>query len=214
MQLKEWWDHLITEGKKLGYHVNEGKSWLIIKKPEDIQTAQDIFHGSNINMTTAGKRHLGAAIGSNDFKTDYIQAKVSKWCDEIHNLAEIAKSQPHAAYSAYIHGQQHKYKYFMRTISNIQKQLEPLDDAINNFLIPAITGFSITEAERELLALPIKSGGLGIDLISQNADNEYIMSKQITAPLAAIIALQGDDLPDPETGKEIIATIKKKRTTI
>ena len=82
-------------------------------------------------MTTAGKRHLGAALGSTEFKTEYIQEKVSAWCDEIKKLAEIAKSQPHAAYSAYVHGQQHKYGYFMRTISNIDQHLKPLDDAIN-----------------------------------------------------------------------------------
>jgi hypothetical protein len=107
-------------------------------------------HGSTRNLprhthqhNTEGKRHLGAAQGSNDFKTNYIKEKVATWCTEVNNLAEIAKSQPHAAYSAYILGQQHKYMYFLWTLNNIEEELKPLDEAINNVLIPAITGFHL-----------------------------------------------------------------------
>ena len=211
-KLKQWWEMVIEEGCKYGYHVNEGKSWLILKNPNDLELAHQIFADSHINMTTTGKRHLGAALGSNDFKTDYINEKVSTWCEEINNLAEIAKSQPHAAYSAYIHGQQHKYRYFMRTINNIQDQLKPLDDAITNILIPAITGFEVNESDRELLALPVKSGGMGIEIINQNSNEEYQRSKTITAPLAALIALQEEDaLPNPEQEKQIKANIIKDK---
>ena len=200
--LKEWWVQVKKEGSKLGYHVNEGKSWLILKRPEDIHLAKEIFHGTNINTTITGKRHLGAALGSEEFTAAYIKDKVSIWCDEINNLAKIAETQPHAAYSAYTHGQQHKYRYFMRTINNIEEYLKPLDDAINNILIPAITGFNINEAERELLSLPVNAGGLGLEIISQNANDEFTRSNLITGPLAAIIVLQGGHLPNPEEEKE------------
>ena len=36
--LKDWWDLLILEGRKLGYHVNESKSWLILKKPSEMRS--------------------------------------------------------------------------------------------------------------------------------------------------------------------------------
>ena len=200
--LKDWWDMVIHEGEKFGYYVNADKSWIILKNPEDRQAAEEIFKDTNINITTSGKRHLGAALGSRDFQTEYIEEKVNKWCEEIKTLADIAKTQPHAAYSAYTHGQQHKYRYFMRTLNGIQEQLKPLDDAITNTLIPAITGFgSISELDRELLSLPVSQGGMGIDNIGDNAEEEYQRSRAITAPLAAIIALQGDTLPDPDTEK-------------
>ena len=38
---------------------------------------------------------------------------VGDWCKKMGKLAEIAKSQSHAAYAAYIHGEQHKYTYFL-----------------------------------------------------------------------------------------------------
>ena len=210
-KLREWWDLVIKDGSNLGYHVNESKSWLILKNPDDIETAQHIFNGSNINVTTSGKRHLGAALGSHDFKTKYIEEKVSKWCEEIQNLADIAKSQPHAAYSAYIHGLQHRYSYFIRTIHDIQDQLKPLDDIITNILIPALTGFRVSEIDRELLALPIKAGGLGIEIINRKSNEEFERSKSITAPLAAIIALQGDNLPDPDLEREAKSSISKEK---
>ena len=48
------------------------------------------------------------------------------------SLADIAKTQPHAAYSAFIHGEQHKYTYFLRTIAGISENLKPLDEVIEN----------------------------------------------------------------------------------
>ena len=107
-KLKLWWDKIIHEGEKLGYFVNETKSWLILKKTEDDDVARSLFANSSIKITTCGKRHLGAALGSEEFKKEYITEKVEQWCSEIDQLATIAESQPHAAYSAYIHGYQHR----------------------------------------------------------------------------------------------------------
>ena len=56
--IKQWWDLVITEGSKHGYHVNEGKSWLILKKPVLIEEAQEICPESQINITTTGKRYV------------------------------------------------------------------------------------------------------------------------------------------------------------
>ena len=67
-QLRVWWDNIIQEGAKFGYSVNQIKSWLIIKNPDNELAAQSIFEGSSIQFTTLGKRHLGAALGSQDFK--------------------------------------------------------------------------------------------------------------------------------------------------
>jgi hypothetical protein len=80
-----------------------------------------------IQYTITGERHLGAALGSQDFKKKYISDKVMKWMEGIEKLSEIAESQPHAAYSAYVHGYQHKFHYFLRTLNDIEEELRPLD---------------------------------------------------------------------------------------
>ena len=56
-------------------------------------------------------RHLGAAIGSSDFRKIYATEKVNNRCQEISKLSEYAKTQPHAAYSAFCHGEPHKFTY-------------------------------------------------------------------------------------------------------
>ena len=72
---------IITEGKKYGYHVNEGKSCVIVKNESHVTRAKEIFAGSSISdkIRTDGHRHLGAALGSDSFREEYILALVGKW---------------------------------------------------------------------------------------------------------------------------------------
>ena len=66
----------------------------------------------------------------------YVQEKVDEWRKEIIKLADFAKTQPHAAFSAYIHGQQHRFTYFLRTIEGMEDYLKPLGATISNILLP------------------------------------------------------------------------------
>ena len=143
--LKEWWELIQKEGIKFGYFVKPSKSWLILKDSSKYDECKKLFESSPINITIEGKRHLGAAIGSSDFKNEYIDGKVEKWVSNIKSLSEIAKTQPHVAYAAFIHGEQHKYPYFLRTIAGISENLKPLDNAINDHLIPALFGSELSD---------------------------------------------------------------------
>ena len=49
-----------------------------------------LFADTNIKITSEGKRHLGAAIGNNNFRKEYATEKVSKWCKEIEQLSIYA----------------------------------------------------------------------------------------------------------------------------
>ena len=84
------------------YYVNESKSWLIIKNPNHLDHAQKIFKDTGIKFTgikfnCEGKRHLGAAIGSDDFKSEYIHEKITNCTQEVIKLTEYSKAQPHVA---------------------------------------------------------------------------------------------------------------------
>ena len=207
IDLVEWWKLICEEGLKIGYSVNESKSWLISKDPQLLDEAMRFFARSNINITTEGKRHLGAALGNSSFCNEYIQYKVNDWCREMEKLCEFAKSQPHAAFSAYIHGQQHKFTYFFSTLPNIGRHLTPLDDMINEKLIPTFLGSSASPAERDLFSLPIRLGGMGMSKLEERAQSEYDTSKALTAPLVAILLMQGNDLPDPDECSKIRSEI-------
>ena len=56
----------------------------------------------------------------------------------VKKLSKIVKTQPHATFSAYIHGNQYRFTYFLRTIEGMENYLKPLEDAISNILLPAI----------------------------------------------------------------------------
>ena len=60
-----------------------------------------MFSDTKIKGTTEGKRHLGAVTGSNDFRTKYVNGKVTAWCSKLTVLSKFEKLQPQAAYAAF-----------------------------------------------------------------------------------------------------------------
>ena len=89
LHLRIWWDTIISEGKKFqGYYVKESKSWLIIKNPNHLDHSQNISKETGIKISCEGKRHLGAVIGSEDFKSEYVREKITNWTQEIIKLTE------------------------------------------------------------------------------------------------------------------------------
>ena len=129
------------------------------------------FAGTGVNVTSEGRPYLGAAVGSAEYVENYVKSKVSSWESSVCNLATIATTQPHAAYSALTHSLSSKWTYLCRTVPNISHLLKPLDDALQTKLIPALTGRPPpNDLECALFALPARMGGLGITIPSKQAD--------------------------------------------
>ena len=123
---------------------------------------------------------------------------------KLQSYPKFAKTQPHAAFSAYIHGQQHRFTYFLRTIEGMENYLKPLQDAISNILLPAIFGSTVNKQQRELHSLPIKSGSLGFANLTERAAREYETSRLINAPLIAIMMFQETNLPNETERKNVV----------
>jgi hypothetical protein len=181
-KLKVWWDTIVEKGPKIGYFAEAEKSWLIVK-PEYLEHATEMFAGSGLKITTNGRRHLGAVIGSDDFKTSYVEEKVSVWVKELVQLTDIAKSEPHAAYSAYVFAFKSKFNYLFRTVSGISELLKPLDVAVDDFLKVLFQGRDFSLLERKMFSLPAKLGGLGIDVPSSMSQTQYDNSRLVTQQL-------------------------------
>ena len=64
--------------------------------------------------------------------------------------------------------------------------MKPVEEIIQNDLLPSTIGESIIVNERQLYLLPARSGGLGISVFSEKAENDFDNSLYITAPLAAL----------------------------
>ena len=109
--IKDWSSKLQKYGPIYEYFPNPSKTWLIVKV-KSLDKARDLFGNAEINITTEGKRHLGAALGSREFVEQYVNGKVMEWRSSIVRLAGIAKTQPQAAYSALTHGLMGKWNFF------------------------------------------------------------------------------------------------------
>ena len=160
--LRSWWDHLQLSGPNFGYHANAGKTWLVTEE-EHLAHAQDIFRDSEVNVTSQGRPYLGAAIGSAEYCNRFIEKKVTDLQNELIQLANIATSQPHATFTAFIHGFVHKLTFLSKTNPFEDNLLQPLEDIIRSRLIPAWTGRAPpNDCERDLFSLPARLGGLGV----------------------------------------------------
>ena len=85
-----------------------------------------------------GERHLGAAVGTKEFRERYVSAKVEKWVKDIKELSEIAKDEPQAALSAFTKALCHRWTFIQRTIPGIKDLFMPLENCIRDTFIPAV----------------------------------------------------------------------------
>ena len=213
--LRQWWNNLVSLGPDFGYFVNPSKTSLIVKE-HHLAEATKHFQNTNICITTEGKQHLGAALGTEAFIHGYVGRKVQQWIEEVKRLSAIAHTQPHAAYSAFICGLSSKWTYISRTVPDIQEVLQPLEDAIRCFFIPTLTGRSPpNDFERNLFALPCRLGGLGIANPAKASTSEYRASQQVTKPLSDSILQQNfqysfDTLEAQLVAKSNLRTLKKQ----
>lgn len=188
--LKSLWNFIEKRGPSFGYFPQATKTWLIVK-PKLEEKAKSIFKQTNVEITTKGKKHLGAVIGHIDFKNEFMTNKVNDWIDEITTLSEIAKFAPQEEYTCFTSGYKHKLGYFMRTLPDFSHHLKQVDDVIKFKLIPAITGgMVLTEDTKSLFSLPPSIGGMGIPIFEQQSSIEFSNSIKVTEQLTGLIVNQ------------------------
>ena len=115
-----------------------------------LKKTESLFRDTKINVRTEGKRHVGEVLGGNNFRTKYVNEQVTKWCSELKILPEFAKPLPQATYAAFYFGERNRFGYFLRTIPEMNDLMKPVDETVQNFLLLAINGETISEKEREL----------------------------------------------------------------
>ena len=142
-----------------------------------------MFAGTGINITIEGRKHLGSALGSRSYLEQHVGGKVEDWVAEVTRLAGFARSQTQASYAAFTFGLRQRWTYFMRTLPDIERLLQPLERAVSDVLIPSLIGRNCSETERDLVALPVRMGGLGLINPYVSADAKYQASIRVSATL-------------------------------
>ena len=158
----------MVECPRLGYHVNSLKTHLLTKDGHQSKAAT--FWGeTGVNISSEGKPHLGAVLGTSTFTELHVRGKVEKWCGELSHLSTIAESHPQAAYACFTHGLVSKWNYLTRSTKDISHLLQPLEDIIRTKFIPVLTGRP-----------------------ASNDDLEYLASRKVTSPVVNAILTHDD----------------------
>ena len=132
--LRDWWDQISKDGPAFGYHANASKTWLVTK-PSFLTKATAVFSNTDVKVTSEGRPHLGAALGTREYTENYVRTKVTEWSEELVTLAIIAKTQPHSAHAAFTHGMTSKWLYLSRVTTDISQLLRPLEEIIRIQLV-------------------------------------------------------------------------------
>ena len=214
--VRVWWAYLCEKGPLLGYYPNHGKCKLVVKNEEIRIRAAQMFEGTGVQIITDGKPYLGSAIGNQQYVKSYVDTKVEEWTAEIKELAKIARTEPQCAYHGYNVSLSKKWVYLMRTTPNIAEYLQPLEDTITKIFIPALIGKEVNALERQIFALPVRFGGMGISNPCEMADFEYKSSIDIVKPLKDAIKNQETDFAnvDMQYTNSVKRTIKSEKQDI
>ena len=191
------------EGEKFGYLVNGSKSWLIVKSEALADEAKRVF-GDEVNITTEGQRCLGAVIASQEYKDQYCEEKVRVWKEEIERLSKIARSKPHTAYIAFTKGYKSKFTYFMRIIESFEDYVDPVQEVIDDLLLPTLFGQSepLPKEVRRLVTLTTMARGLGMPDLRAGAPQQLAASKSITTAHVDSVTSQSTFMASGERSTE------------
>ena len=123
--------------------------------------------------------------GTNSFTEHFVKKKVESWVKEVEKLSTFTETQPQAAYAGLTHSLTSKWSYLLQVIDWHKlaptELLQSLESAIQT---PTITGqVAPGKLTRDLLALPVRLGGLGVCNPTTMATERNMASTQICVPL-------------------------------
>jgi len=216
VRMRAWFDALRALGPKYGYFPKPSKCILVVK-PDRFDQAMEIFKGtkvklqvdgakdSGVEVNTTGTRHLGAAVGTPEFKADYVNKKIDGWVAALKKLAVVATSQPHAAFSAFTQCMQGQWTFLSRSMPGISPLFQRLEDVIRMTVLPALLRRNVNDFERNVLSLPARLGGLGISLPQVETVNAHENSLRVSAPLTRLILRQELELDPREIAAQVMS---------
>jgi len=123
-------------------------------------------------------------------RNNTLKTKVEGWVKDLELLSKYAQDDPQATYSAFTKGLCSRWTHIQRTVPDMSELFEPLENAIRDQFISALVGREVSEAERQIIALPLRHGGLGLTDPRETANTEYKHSIQITDKLTTKIYTQ------------------------
>ena len=141
------------------------------------EAASALFCDTRVRICT-GRKYLGALIGDDLGKRQYLQSKCEKFFDMVDKISTIAQSEPHAANSGYVVSLQRKWGYLQRVLNAEDATFDSLDSTVNKkFVINLFKGPVNTDI-RDLTSLSVRMGGMAIEKPNNDVALTYQNSQQ------------------------------------
>ncbi|KAL7523483.1 hypothetical protein ACHAXR_000201, partial [Thalassiosira sp. AJA248-18] len=148
-----------------GYHPEPAKS-IVICPLASVAAAKAAFDAKNLPVNYCrGHRYVGGFFGSNAMRDRWVAPMVEKWVAGIKALSKVAGRYPQSAYVGFTQSLQSEWHYLCRCVPGVEEHLQPVEDAIQHHLIPAlllVKPEEVKEDFRRLLTHSVKQGGLNI----------------------------------------------------
>ena len=151
IELRCYWDRDLGLGQGFGYLPNAKKSTLLVRR-ELVEDARQLFDGTGVSVTTDGLKYLGSPIGSDEYIGKYARYSEAQWSANVKACADVAESQPHAAYYVFVSALQRQWSYALRLTEFPDGGLSVLEDILDRAFIPALLGHGEGHQARQLLA--------------------------------------------------------------
>jgi len=120
----------------------------------------------NTLFYSPGQRYyLGSFVVCGILKEDFIRSNVDTCVSVVGDFAKLAVKYPQDIYMGYTSCLQGEWQYLCKCMPNIAHLLEPLERVLQEDLLPdflCVDSEDINNKFRELLALAVRRGGLGI----------------------------------------------------
>ena len=136
-----------------------------------MEEAKRVFHNTGVQIGLDA-RVLGSVIANASAMNMYCEEKVQNYSNMTAKLREVARPNPPPVISCLTKGVQSKLLFMTKTTPAFHLKLDGVESYLSEKLIPTLTGRDApNETQRELLSLPLRMGGLNIQMPLDYSEN-------------------------------------------
>ena len=164
-------------------------------------------------MTTDATKYLGGYVGLRETCDQLTRRKVGKLITHLEKLSELAKAEPHAAYSYFVSRSQDTYTSVQRVTPPSEQIWKQLEETIRNKFFTALFGCDISEELRKVLLLPVKMDGMAIHDPTDTAITNYASSRKVCDQHIQLLFDQQKKYPEdmPQIQTQEIEKIRQEK---
>jgi hypothetical protein len=178
-------------GPHFGYHPEPEKLHYICPLADEA-AARAAFEAEGYTKVSfcRGHRYVGGFVGSKAMRDRWIEPKIEEWVHGVKELSKVAQRYPQTAYAGFTQSLQSEWQYISRCVAGSEEFLQPGEDAICEYFLPAILqepADNIDDEFRTLLGHGVKQGGITVRNPTLTASRLFESSEAACAALVGCL---------------------------